>query len=598
MSQSTLPSLVEIEEKSEESFKCPQGVEEQLKRAAFSQKSATEFVKRRTSLLTGKERDVVSVYIEDDTLRIEVRDIVGVVDLTPDSRLQIQPKIGWREILQMYLSVYNADRSVEHHGIPIEDFLADDIDLDDIFIIVALNWYNSLKPLHTHGFLREFETKRYDAVSGRGRIDIERSLQNFDRGIPKQHYVQKNINYSVPENEIIHKAGQVLVRLFQRGVNTHNISRYFEIFSDIMTAVDDLEQRGIDSAGIRPSEYRSVSVSNLPRQRSYYRDAIQISKMILSSTSGQSLADGAEELTVDYIIDMENLFENFTQVTLVEELDKIINSPFYTTEKVIEIEDKPTIRPYTDSTQSNYQPDHVLRVDDEVAAVLDSKYYSADNDPSSFSHSRTSMFAYAFLLETDQMAFLCPSGRPRIRQLEARSGEVEIVTPEGTFTIEKYRRELYSYLRKIIGVHFDEDGLLADLKTYKVAYSDPVPNDVEELVRCETLHVSYPGLFARKVLEEAADLSNIVRVIWHVPKENQTNMKNNFKKILENTNDYNIHIPLFLPSNVSREVTLESMDEQWEGEAIQLYGVRLTDAEEVELIDDLGVYPLDWKNDI
>ena len=70
---------------------------------------------------------------------------------------------------------------MEDHGIPIEDFLSDDIDLEDIFVVVAANYLNSLQPLYRYGFLREFQTKHVDAVDSRGRIDIEKSSKQNQR---------------------------------------------------------------------------------------------------------------------------------------------------------------------------------------------------------------------------------------------------------------------------------------------------------------------------------------------------------------------------------------------------------------------------------
>lgn len=275
MSSSTLPNRVEIKERNEKTINnCPPEIGEQLQRAAFDKVAANEFEKTRTTRESKKERSVVKATVDGGSLTISVEDVVGVVNLTPTSKLQINPKIGWEEILEMFLAIQRRNRSLRYHGIPIDDFLSEDIEINDIFVVIAINYLNSLQPIHRNGFIRQFENEQYDAVSGRGRIDVEESLLNKAHGVPKHRFVQKNIDYSTPVNSLIYLAGKQLLQLFQDSSGDYNHDQYFQIFSSLREEVRHLEELGVSTDNVDLHRVKTMDVSDLPRQRRYYSNAL------------------------------------------------------------------------------------------------------------------------------------------------------------------------------------------------------------------------------------------------------------------------------------------------------------------------------------
>jgi hypothetical protein len=91
MSVTNLPDQLTIEERDEEVVDCPPGIQEQLQQAAFVQGEKTNvYVKTREPIEGGDRRKVVEAEINGDQLHISVNDIVGVVTLTPNSRLNIR----------------------------------------------------------------------------------------------------------------------------------------------------------------------------------------------------------------------------------------------------------------------------------------------------------------------------------------------------------------------------------------------------------------------------------------------------------------------------------------------------------------------------
>ena len=597
MSTAQLPTEVSITEREERVIQCPQGIEEQLKQAAFEQVDTNVFVKRRRSWDGESEYKVVEARLDGDELTISAEDIVGIVDLTPTSRLQIRPRVGWSEILDMFLTVSRYNRSLDYQGIPIRDFLSEDIQIEDVFIVIAVNFLNSLDPLHRHGFIRQFETKRTDAIDARGRIDVERSLLNLETGVAKQHYVQKVVDYNTPINALIYCAGKNLLQLFQKSARRHNHEEYFRIFSDLNDAIYELETMGIDGSSYNLSTYQQITSGQLPRHRGYYKRSIEVSKMILSSTTGQSLESGDEELTMDYLFNMANLFEEFSQIVLEAELSKLESNPLYDGFDDARIDAEPQLRPYTDTNQAWHLPDHVLYKGDEAVAVLDSKYYPETRDPSMIRPDREQIFSYAYLLEVDRLGFLCPEGNGR-RELRHREGEVSIIGSRQNFTTESYRDAVRSYLLTVLEDDLEESQLVADLRNYTVCHTEVGDVSVEEVLTREEFELEDMVSLSRSIFEGAISKSNEVRVRRNLSKEIRFSLPRALKKALTDHEEYDQCIPVFIDASTdeSKEGRIEEED-QWEGESLRLHFVRVSESGDVMEFETIDRFPLDWEGD-
>lgn len=445
-----LPQHVSITERQETTIEnCPDTIGEDLRRADFRQTAPNKWVMEQQPLDGDKSRLVAEAVLDGNDLRISVEDVVGIVDLTPRSKLRIQPKIGWDDILTMFLTVHQTGhRSVEHHGVPISDFLADDIGIEDLFVVIAVHYLQSLDPLHRYGFYRTTERYREDAISSRGRIDIGRSLKNHRMGRPEQHYIVNDVTYDTRVHKLIHRAGRELLRLFEQYADRYGRDEYYRVFSRVAEEVAHLESLGIKSNRQTVGDYATTSMADVPAQRrEYYRDIVETSKMILSSSTGESVDAGEQELQVNCIIDMEQLFEEYTQIVLQEELDALTSGVQYETDVPLSVDQNPSIKPFKNSERIDHKPDHLLCAGEEPVTVLDTKYYAADDDPTADAYTRSRMFAYGFLLDLQQMAFLTPLAETQTRVLRG-GGKVEVISAKdsGSFSVEAYRQTIQSYL--------------------------------------------------------------------------------------------------------------------------------------------------------
>lgn len=556
-----LATHIQVEEKDTYTInEYPTDIAQQLKRAAFTKDTASTYIKRVNPANARTGSKVVTVEIGDDELVIETEDVVGIVNLTPNATLQIDPKIGWSEILRMFLAVSEQRRSLEYRGIPIREFLADDIGIKDVFVVVALNYLESLEEIFRHGFIRSFDRRRTQGLEGRGRIDIERSIKNFDipNGVPKHEFVQKTVEYSIPVNDVIYHAGAELQRLFHFYTTESPTDGYTRIFSRLERAISQLEQRGVTGKSINILDVPSVAVEDIPRQRDYYTDALQISKTILSSTIGQPLDEGREQLLMEYIIGMDSLFESFVGLVIEEEIERLQSIPFVSGFERVNVK-KPSYRLFEDDSLSKFvQPDHVVSVDGAPVAVLDSKYYAESKSPLDGSWARSRLLAYGFRLETDTLGMIAPLATPERHAFQDRPGALHVIAPEGdNFTTEQLQIAIKQFLKSEIGEH-------EDLSMKKMLNTQPVCHpsiSVDSWEEC----LQESRLRPRELYDSAIDIlkyaTSDARLSDEVnPRSTRYfEQRQEFESYIENEIDqYDIALPFYIASSDDRAEEIRS----------------------------------------
>lgn len=498
---------------------CPSSISDQLRRASFTQENQGVFTKSQEAFDSDKEYTVVTVTLdgdEGDVLYVSATDVIGVVSLTPTSKVQVKPKIDWEPVFDMLLAVYDQNRSIEYHGIPLQDFLSDDIQLDDVFVVLAINYLNGLETIQRNGYIRDLVIKRLDSIDGRGEIDVEQTLLNHARGTLEPHWIRNETEYNNAANSLLHYAGKTLLRLFRQNASDHDHPGYNRIFSEVHREVERLESMGVDSGLDRIDDYRRISLRDLPKQRQYYRKAFDISKAVLSSSLGQQLRDGPRELVVDYVLNMESLFEQYSQVVIEQELAYIKSYDHLDALADVTPVRSPSVNPFEGENKIHHQPDHAVQEGDETIAVLDSKYYAEGHDPVKESPSRSRLFSYAYLLHSDQLAFLCPLLEPKQRQVAQTGADLEIVSPEGDFTLEKYSEVVYEYLHEILAGDYRELEPFRAVAENKLCLDGADESDLSEATKMN-------GPFTFKNLEDFS-----LRVIKAAADEYSYNVRNRY----------------------------------------------------------------------
>ena len=263
---------------------------------------------------------------------------------------------------------------------------------------------------------------------------------------------------------------------------------------------------GVGSGLDRMDAYRRLSLSDLPKQRRYYQKAFDVAKAVMSSSLGQQLRDGPRELVVDYVLNMESLFEQYSQVVIERELSYIKSYDHLGDLDDVTPVRSPSVNPFEGEGQIYHEPDHALQEGDETLAVLDSKYYAEGHDPVKESPSRSRLFSYAYLLHADRLAFLCPLLEPKRRQVTQTGAELQIVSPEQEFTLDGYGDVIQTYLHDVLVTRSPE------LEAFRAVAENRLCLDgIEETDLSDAKSMSGPFTFkdardfSLRVLKAAAD---------------------------------------------------------------------------------------------
>lgn len=488
---------------------CPSSISDQLRRAAFTQESPGVFTKSQAALDSDQEFEVVTVTVdgeENEIIHVEATDIIGVVSLTPSSKVQVDPKIDWEYIFDMLLAVYDQNRTLEYHGIPLQDFLSDDIHLDDVFVVLAINYLDGLETIQRNGYIRDLVIRRLDSMDGRGEIDVEQTLLNHVRGTIEPHWIRNETKYNNAVNSLLHYAGKTLLRLFRQNSHVNDHPAYDRIFSEVHREVQRLERMDVSSGLDRMDEYRRITLGDLPKQRQYYRKAFDVAKAVMSSSLGQQLREGPRELVVDYVLNMESLFEQYSQVVIERELNYIKSYDHLDELTDVTPVRSPSVNPFEGEYEVYHQPDHALQEGEETLAVIDSKYYAEGHDPVKESPSRSRLFSYAYLLHSNRLAFLCPLLEPKRRRITQTGAELQIVSPDSDFSLEGYDDVVHEYLHEVLVEGYPElDAFRA------VAENQLCLDGVEETALSQARQISGPFTFkdvrdfSLRVVKAAAD---------------------------------------------------------------------------------------------
>jgi len=272
---------------------------------------------------------------------------------------------------------------------------------------------------------------------------------NRAEGSTKIHCLQKEVEHDNVANSLLHYAGKALLRLFRQHADEYDHPAYDGVFSQVHREVERLENMGVTSGFSRMGEYRQFGIYDLPRESQYYKRALDISKSIATSSLGQQMEEGREQIVVDYVLNMESLFEDYSQVVIEEKLERIRSYDLAgQTENVGSVGSR-SVKPFSGEGGIYHQPDHVVEDGSEVIAVLDSKYYGEGHDPVTDGSARSRLFSYAYLLDCDRLAYLCPLQEKQTRTVEQTGAELTVVTPE-SFSLEEYKEAIYEYLYGVL----------------------------------------------------------------------------------------------------------------------------------------------------
>lgn len=398
---------------------------------------------------------VLTVTLGEEQLKLETKAVVGVVTLLPGIKIEIEPKVGWQGLIDMLLTVLDAPYTRETYSMPAGEDEDRSVDPTDVIVLLATNYHRGIQTIRRRGLIRDIVVERNNSYEGRGTIDLGQTLRNHAKGEPIPNWIQSRPEYENTVNSLLHFTGKQLLYFLKEEVPDTRLGeqRIANIFTQVHEDVRYLEQQGIDSQYNDLDEYAQVSIHSVPRQRRYYHRALYVARSLLTSSLFGRGENGPQRPLIDYVLQMEDFFEDYSQKVIERELSQIkANDPIGILDNV-SCEPQRKIRPFRrlHGKSMHHRPDHVLLDGDETIGILDSKYYQRDANPATDSESRSRMFAYAYLEDAHYMAFICPLARSWRETVYQTGDEVRVVAPDSEeFEHGAYRQAIQEYLRDVL----------------------------------------------------------------------------------------------------------------------------------------------------
>lgn len=451
---------------------CPNEVTHELRVAGFTQRGS-QFVKLRPRFRAnpGEEDDalkVLSARLVGSALHVTAEDVVGMVQLLPGLSVHVEPKVGWEAAFEMLLTVYDIDRTQSFYGIPLDELTTENTASEKIISILAINYVAGMRTVRRNGVIRELNITRRQGFEGYGSVDVEQTLVHQTGPTQAPTWIETEVDHSNLVNETVLLAGRILLRMLSRGEGTSH-PRTESLLSMVHREVQRLESLGIKDSPRNISRYRSLTIETLPRQRHYYQRALHASRSILSSVLLGGAGSGAEELLVDYALSMNGLFEDYSQ-RVIEDILQDVKSDIDRLDSLegVKCSREYPLQPFEGNPRAKHEPDHLLHGPLGPIAILDSKYYEEGSNPANESGPRSRMFTYAYLTGCNRMAFLCPQLEAMDMAVQQTDGVVNVVTPSGEFTCERYRSSVRKYVFNALAEEHPELRVFEALKSNRI----------------------------------------------------------------------------------------------------------------------------------
>lgn len=456
----------------------PDDVGRELERADF-QREDGRWVKRHRRGADDSGVIILTATPQGDQLRVETRDVVGIVGLVPGTNVEIEPKVGWEAAVEMLLTVNDLNRGESYFGIPLADMLSGTSGLQQILVLLAINYIDGVRTIRRDGLVRTISIERRTGFEGNGSIDMAGTLRNKAQGQEQPVWIDSAVQYDRPVNAAVHRAGRVLLGLFQRSPNTEGAQ--FELLRSLVDReIRWLESTGVESDPKRVAEYQALSVSDLPRQRRYYARALRVARSILA---GSLLGGGDTELLIDYVFGMERVFQDYSQRVVETELGALREIDQLGELSAVECVPEAPLFPFEGDERFRHEPDHLLVDGDSPVAVLDSKYYGEGKNPLSDGEARSRLFTYAYLSGVEELALLAPGYHETVYRLSNRDGHVAVVSPgdDSDFSCRTYRKRVRAYLRRVLSAVYPTLQTFVAAEEHVVAFHD-APDDLGSVV--------------------------------------------------------------------------------------------------------------------
>jgi 5-methylcytosine-specific restriction enzyme subunit McrC len=344
---------------------------------------------------------------------------VGVISL-PHSKIVIEPKTRIANLTYMLSILYNL---VSWQGEYTE--FGSILDWNN-FVLVA--FLKSVKELVTKGLKQNFKEVKENSLSIKGNIDfVKKAKENL---YSLEHYCNfTDISINIIENQILKLA---LSRIYS--IN--------DLDKELMLELNRLEKYFTDINLPSPARINFNQIS-FNRLNEGYRLPISLAQMILEFSS--PLFEGYTRVFPAFLVDLNRLFERYVAHHLAKSCFEY-NLKYSTSHTSNNLQIDYQMHNYLDTNkQLKIIPDLVLRIEEKVLAVIDTKYKTFQSE---LSKDYYQIIAYCLSQNSVCGLLVYPSSEVKEENFSIKNSDI-VIKSVGV-TLDKGVEELNKSIERII----------------------------------------------------------------------------------------------------------------------------------------------------
>jgi 5-methylcytosine-specific restriction enzyme subunit McrC len=236
--------------------------------------------------------------IRDNNIRIENTSYSGIIQLDK-ARIQFSTKVKTN---LFYMLTFLRDENNFYYD---PDMVIDLKEGANFFDILGRLFLNELDEIFRRGFYKKYVGREENISFLRGKILINKNIDNLVRKKAKFYCAYKDLTYDNPENRIILKASTLLVPLI----------RFNEMIKKDLQKYNNILKETVSLVSMLPEDCSRIHFNRL---NEHYKTIIQFSKVILQNYFIRSTRIGGSK-GFNFIVNMNKVYENFI-TTLTEEV--------------------------------------------------------------------------------------------------------------------------------------------------------------------------------------------------------------------------------------------------------------------------------------
>jgi len=308
--------------------------------------------------ITEESKNYVEIIdISQEGIKVKAKNFVGFIPLDDNYLLVVSPKVAVEDFLYMLFRAQGKKAKLRDFERVIKTGRERGIEYPNMFHFLLYVLLHELEKIRTAGFLKRSIPKIENRKSVKGKILVKETiLKNHALGKKNEVWCSYyDLSKNIPENLAIKFT---LSEVFKSDQLPNNaIPTFFERYRDFASIALSHPKNFLEKVE------DNMEQNKIPVTRQYYFDILNLCIFFITH-SKLEYKSGKEVKLKAFVIDMNEVFEEYVRRTLIDELPEEI--------RTMRIQ-----KPLFDNKSIFVDPDYIFLKNGEVVCVGDAKYKEA-----------------------------------------------------------------------------------------------------------------------------------------------------------------------------------------------------------------------------